>query len=508
MLLTYGLAALCGVARNAIAQQWLVDANQRIDQYRKANLTVRVVDSLGQEVPGANVHVEMKRHAFGFGTAVPASLINQISTNAATFREKLLENFNQVVFENDLKWPAWIGLWGSGFSWAKTQQALNWLDANNLPARGHYLSWATWSGNDAWGTSQDTSTLPTRLFDHITNEATMVGNRVFEWDVINHPVGWLSDTYENRIPSGLAFYADIIDHARSVAPAGMRMWINEDDITSGGNADNYARIISYLIDHGAPPDGIGMQEHTIQEWGRIRTPEQVYAQLDRFADLIPRLRVTEFDVDVGSDNQYQAQLMHDYLVTYFSHPAMEAITMWGFWEGSHWRPNAALYKSDWTAKPALLAYQNLVLNDWWTNETSMTNQAGEYQLRGFKGLYDITVTLNGQDYVMPDTLLESDMSVLVPVGLPGDLNGDGVVDAADYVVWRKNGGDPTGYDAWRAHFGEPAGANSSGAVANSTIPEPTTIELLIFAVSICCLRLDIFHIGVPTTHQRVKLVMY
>lgn len=417
-LLTVSLAITCGVARNAIAQQWLIDANQRIDQYRKANMTVQVIDHLGQSVPGASVHVEMKRHSFGFGTAVPASLINQNSTNANIFRQKLLENFNQVVFENDLKWPAWIGLWGSGFNWTNTQQALNWLDANDLPARGHYASWGTWSGDDAWGTSQNTSTLPTRLFDHITNKLTTVGNRVFEWDVINHPVGWLNDTYENRLPSGLGFYADIVNHARSVAPAGMPLWINEDDITSGGNANNYERIISYLIDNGAAPDGIGMQEHTVQAWGRIRTPEQVYTQLDRFADLIPRLRVTEFDVDVGTNEIYQAQLMHDYLVTYFSHPAMEAITLWGFWQGSHWLPNAALYRSDWTAKPALEAYQDLILNEWWTDELSTLDLAGEYRIRGFKGLYDITVTVNGQDFVVAGVNLQSDSSVLVTVPEP------------------------------------------------------------------------------------------
>ena len=40
---------------------------------------------------------------------------------------------------------------------------------------------------------------------------------------------------------------------------------------------------------------------------------------------------------------------------------------------------------------------------------------------------------------------------------PGDYDGDGDVDAADYVLWRKdpaaNGGTPDGYDTWRANFG-------------------------------------------------------
>jgi len=51
----------------------------------------------------------------------------------------------------------------------------------------------------------------------------------------------------------------------------------------------------------------------------------------------------------------------------------------------------------------------------------------------------------------------------------GDFNGDGVVDAADYVVWRKNGLSQEEFNVWRANFGETVG--SSGA-AGSSVPEP------------------------------------
>ena len=207
----------------ADAQQWLTEANQRIEQHRKGDLRVSIFDSFGQVIEGAQVQVNMKRHAFGFGTAVTAGWINDTSGDGVIYREKLLENFNTVVLENDMKWPAWEGLWGSSFNWPNTEQALDWLDENGMPARGHYLSWGARSGPAAWGTSSDARTLPTRLFDHITDEATTVGSRVTEWDVINHPVGWLDDSYENRI--GINFYKEIIDHSRSVAPADMPMWI-------------------------------------------------------------------------------------------------------------------------------------------------------------------------------------------------------------------------------------------------------------------------------------------
>jgi hypothetical protein len=37
-----------------------------------------------------------------------------------------------------------------------------------------------------------------------------------------------------------------------------------------------------------------------------------------------------------------------------------------------------------------------------------------------------------------------------------DFNGDGKVNSADYVLWRKNGGTQSEYNAWRANFGQSA----------------------------------------------------
>jgi hypothetical protein len=53
--------------------------------------------------------------------------------------------------------------------------------------------------------------------------------------------------------------------------------------------------------------------------------------------------------------------------------------------------------------------------------------------------------------------------------LDGDFNNDGIVNAADYVVWRKTGSPPDGYNTWRTNFGRAAG---SGSTSNATIPEP------------------------------------
>jgi hypothetical protein len=73
--------------------------------------------------------------------------------------------------------------------------------------------------------------------------------------------------------------------------------------------------------------------------------------------------------------------------------------------------------------------------------------------------------------------------------IAGDFNGDGSVDAADYVVWRKGLGTTftqANYDTWRTHFGQSAGSGS-GAGANSAVPEAATGAMQILATACWCL---------------------
>ena len=60
-----------------------------------------------------------------------------------------------------------------------------------------------------------------------------------------------------------------------------------------------------------------------------------------------------------------------------------------------------------------------------------------------------------------------------------DFNGNGLVDAADYTVWRDGGGTADEYNLWRARFGATIGAPSAGAA----VPEPAT-PLLVAAAAL------------------------
>jgi hypothetical protein len=74
------------------------------------------------------------------------------------------------------------------------------------------------------------------------------------------------------------------------------------------------------------------------------------------------------------------------------------------------------------------------------------------------------------------------------LALPGNFNNDSAVDAADYVLWRKNfSGDQAMYNAWRANFGASLGPGSGSALPSAdplsaAVPEPAAlVQLLLTA---------------------------
>jgi hypothetical protein len=102
------------------------------------------------------------------------------------------------------------------------------------------------------------------------------------------------------------------------------------------------------------------------------------------------------------------------------------------------------------------------------------------------GVHSLDLKLNAVTVNTPTNFAGQTGSVNA-VARTGDYNNNGVVDAADFVVWRQNlnttntiPNDSTpesissvDYDIWRAAFGN--GASGGGAGAGSAVPEPGTL---------------------------------
>ena len=101
---------------------------------------------------------------------------------------------------------------------------------------------------------------------------------------------------------------------------------------------------------------------------------------------------------------------------------------------------------------------------------------------------DLRWAMMGATKITYENYWYDDVSV---VDSHGDYNGDGVTDAADYVVWRNHNGTLDQYNTWRAGFGTAIGApTESIGSATSSVPEPNSalISLLTVIGLQSCLR--------------------
>jgi GH35 family endo-1,4-beta-xylanase len=386
-----GFPAITYTGRESNAA-WRTAANQRIDQYRKGNLAVHVVDANGSPVTGASVKVDMQKHAFNFGTAVDAATMTQNNADGQKYRQAVTNgDFNQVTFGNNLKWNHWENATERD---TITVPTLKWVREQGLAFRGHNLIWPSW-GNlppDLVNLQNDKPALRSRIDNHITDEAGTLTGDVDRWDVVNEPYS------EHNVQDILG--PDEINRwfvlAKQADPKA-RMVLNDYGVIENAgwskrHQDYFFNLAKRIKDGGYPIQGLGLESHFTAL--QPTPPADLYNLLNRYASLGLPLEATEFDI-VTPDEQLQADYTRDFMTVLFSHPDVTAISTFGIWEKNIWNPLAALYRPDWSLKPNGQVWHDLVTRQWWTNAAGTSDTSGDYTARGFLGDYLVTVTANG-----------------------------------------------------------------------------------------------------------------
>jgi endo-1,4-beta-xylanase len=384
---------------------WRKDAEKRIEKIRKGDLSVNVVDAAGKSVSGAIVAVRMKRHSFGFGSAVAAEALLQPGADGDKYRDFVATNFNRVVMENDLKWPQWEE------NPERSKRGVAWLREKGIEVRGHNLVWPGWRWlpRDLEGLKNDKTVLAKRVTNHINSIVPAMRGQLVEWDVVNEPFA----NHDIQDILGEPVLIEWFKLARANDPTAV-LYLNDYPTLDGSDKQNahlnhFEKTIRYLKDGGAPIGGIGFQGHY---GGNVTPPVYVLSGLDRFAKFGLPIAITEFDMNT-TDTALQSAYMRDFLTACFSHPAVNQVIMWGFWEGRHWLPDAALFNRDWTIRPHGQVWLDMVKKTWWTNADGTTNGRGDYKTRGFLGDYEITVTANSKTKTVPVKLEQRGSKVTV-----------------------------------------------------------------------------------------------
>lgn len=365
---------------------WRVPAEERINQHRKGEVDIEVYDAQGNMIEEANIAIEMKRHQFGFGTAIKARELN----NNETYRNKVLEIFNEVVFENDLKWRQF----NPNSANTDLTKAMSTLEENQIDIRGHCIIWPSYrfTPGEVEELSDDPVALRNLIDQRIDDVTEFTRGKLIDWDVMNEPFS----EHDIQDILGDEVMADWFKRTRLNDPD-VKLYINEYSIISAGGKnstkqDYYYDVIEYIEEQGGEIDGIGMQGHMSSELTSIPL---VYDIIDRFAALGKEIKITEHDISI-KQRQVQAAYTRDFMTILYSHPSVKSLLLWGFWENSHWKPDGALYNSDWSIRPHGEAWIDMIYNQWWTSRIdTVTNVEGKISLEGYLGTYGYTIESEG-----------------------------------------------------------------------------------------------------------------
>jgi len=424
---------------------WRQAAQDRIEEHRKADLDVTVLDADGTPVDGATVAVQMQQHEFNFGTAVNADIIReQTSSNSDPYRKNFLNTFNYGTIETRLKVYRWEG---NPNAQDDVHFTIDWLNDQGYGVRGHAALWESWwwnnmdEGSEHYYGDLTGQEIDDRIQGLIQDRVSEFAGEVRDWDMQNHPKhrqeirNYLDSEYNMGWGETVPGWWAVAHNNDETA----NMGINEQNIVQAYDWANWSNwkgdyewwISTFLPNNGVQVDNIGMMAHA--QLGRLTGIPDVLDVYDRFGQYAP-IYISELHITYenfnnrtwtdgsAAEKSAQADYLRDFLTASFSHPDVETVVHWTFWEGAAWRSTSALYEgpadpndgmTNWDLRDHGQEWRRLIYQDWWTDDQGQTNAQGTYSTRGFKGDYEVAVSDNGRTRVVPATLSDGGANVEV-----------------------------------------------------------------------------------------------
>jgi GH35 family endo-1,4-beta-xylanase len=432
--------------------QWRIEANHRIDLFRKADLMIEVVYADGDPVENASVSISLKKNAFHFGVVVRAEDLTDsqgrlaaAGSSADEWQSRVLALSNAVGTGNNFK-PKLTSLheYLPGF--------LDWTEAHDLYVRGHLLIWPGSKGIEemdvpgnvigvdygkhlSLGKPESLHAIPG--YEHVVSynvEQAVLdfknSNRtqtdkdaleaivdaeisqwaglwnVREWDVINETLSchllmdilgydqmanWFKLAEANRVnPSAMLFLNDYKIVSAPEEDPGI-----PDYLSYNKRKTDYMKNIDRILADEGPIGGIGFQNR--YTWG-VPDPATTYQRLEEFGSKYNMPMVgTEFEVvDNPGDSPFsydfdeleRARITEETLTAYYSHPLTTGLFNWTFMDKND---EKALTYYDGTVKLNGLVWYYLHRIRYHTDEEATSSAEGKYSFNAFKGIYEVAV---------------------------------------------------------------------------------------------------------------------
>lgn len=254
--------------------------------------------------------------------------------------------FNQITPENGGKWGSVEATRGS-YQWDELDAAYGFAQQHDFPFKMHTLVWG--QQQPSWLATLS----PGEQLEAIETWFQAVSERYPELplvEVVNEPINAPPSYAEALGGAGETGYDWVIrafELARQYFPDSELLLNEYNVVILDSFTTEYLTIIELLQERGLI-DGIGEQAHYLE---RAELPV-VAANLDRLAATGLPIYISELDVHLADDTRH-ANVFRDLFTLFWEHPSVLGVTHWGHLQGSVWRQDAYLIRSDGTPRPAL-----------------------------------------------------------------------------------------------------------------------------------------------------------
>ena len=406
-----------------------------IENYRKGNKKIMVVNKNGSPVVGARIKLNQKSHDFRFGANL--FMLDELETEEKNekYKKYFSDLFNMATlpfYWSDLEpergKPRYDKDSPKVYRRPAPDLCIEFCEKHSIEPREHALAYDAFFPKWLYSASVDEikrelerryAEISERYADKIptievTNEMEWDKGKTKFYDCPDY-VEWCFKLAEKYFPNNKL----VINEHTTLA------WEDRCRAT-----DKYYSYIEANMLKGARIDAIGMQYHLFKKrevlYDKTRltlNPQSLYRHMDLYSNFGKPLQITEVTVPAYSweseDEELQTKIIEALYSVWFSHPSVEQIVYWNLVDGyAHlWDPDpekikasqgnmalgenyyhGGLLRFDLSPKPAYMKIKELLTERWHTEAEAVTDENGYAEFRGFFGDYSLEIAHGNEAY--------------------------------------------------------------------------------------------------------------
>jgi GH35 family endo-1,4-beta-xylanase len=398
-------------------------SDRGIPDHRAGTTGLRLTGPSGAPLADAEVRIEQRSHAFGFGN-IGFELLRMVGGPDPEGSEAVEAFGGAADIEPERFEAQWLRLFNTAtlpFYWgryepvrgrpdeARLRRTAAWLVERGVTVKGHPLVWHTVQPD--WLLELPTAEVEALLRERVRALVSGFAGTIDLWDAINEAVimpvfanGDNAITPLAREKGRVGMVRLAVEEARAANPDA-RLVVNDFDLSEA-----YEHLIEELLEAGIRIDAIGLQTHMHKGY---RGEDAILGIVDRFARFGLPIQMTESTLVSGHLMPKEIEDLNDYRIpswpttpegearqadeverhyrSLFGHPAVESINYWGLSDAGSWLgAPVGFVRADGSEKPSYAVLDRLINEEWhFAARRLRTDGDGRLQVSGPRGGYAV-----------------------------------------------------------------------------------------------------------------------